>query len=209
MKSQMNFSFKDKKRIFAVVMAVILMGLSLSFLIRLDFGTDPCSSMLLGISDTLGITFGNIQVLLNALLFIIVILCDRSKIGWGTLVNMLLLGYCTDFFTWVIDNVLPLNAFNNLGIRIAVLIPALTLFIFSAAVYMAVDLGLVPYDATVYIIASKLEKIPFRVIRMCWDIAACIIGFLLGSTIGIVTVAMAFALGPVISWVTVRVNKIL
>jgi uncharacterized membrane protein YczE len=74
---------------------------------------------------------------------------------------------------------------------------------------MVVDLGLAPYDATVFILASKFKSIPFRVIRMSWDITACIIGFLMGSTIGIVTIAIAFALGPVISWVKVKINKLL
>lgn len=205
----MKFDLKDKKRIFAVFIAVIIMGLSLSFLIRLNFGTDPCSSMNLGISKKLGISFGNWQVIFNMMLFIIVILFDRSNIGWGTLANMFLIGYCVDFFTWLFNSFLPVDAFQNLGIRIVVLIPSLILFILAAGVYLAVELGSAPYDAVVFILASKLKKVPFRLVRMGWDITACIIGFLMGSTIGIVTVVMAFALGPVISWVQEKINKIL
>jgi uncharacterized protein len=209
MNTQMKFDLKDKKRILAVLAAVIFMGLSLSFLIRLNFGTDPSSAMGLGISNKLGISFGTWQFIFNLVLFIIVILVDRSQIGWGTIINMLLVGYSTDFFTWVFDYILPQDTFTSLEIRIVVLIPSLSLFILAAAVYMTVDLGSVPYDATVFIVASKLKNIPFRFIRMCWDITACIIGFLLGSTIGIVTIVVAVALGPVISWVKVRINKIL
>jgi uncharacterized membrane protein YczE len=209
MKTQMKFGLKDKKRIIAVLTAVILMGLSVSFLIRINFGTDPCSCMNLGISNKLGISYGNWLVLCNALLFIIVILYDRSQIGWGTLANMLLIGYSVDFFTWLFNLILPADAFSSMGIRIVVLIPSLTLFILTAGIYMAVDLGTVPYDAVVFILASKLKSIPFRIIRMCWDITACIIGFLLGSTIGIVTVIMAFALGPAIAWVKERISKFL
>lgn len=209
MKTHMKFGLKDKKKILAVILAVILMGLSLSFLIRLNFGTDPCSSMNLGISHKLGISFGNWQVIFNVILFAIILLYDRSQIGWGTLANMLLVGYSADFFTWVFDSILPDDAFTSFGIRVAVLVPALVLFIFTAAVYMAVDLGSAPYDAAVFILASKIKVVPFRFIRMCWDITACVIGFLLGSTIGIVTVTMAFALGPVISWVKLRIYKYL
>lgn len=205
----MKFDLKDKKRILIVLAAVIFMGFSLSFLIRLNFGTDPCSAMNLGLSRKLGISFGSWQVLFNALLFIFVILFDRSQIGWGTLANMLLVGYCADFFRWLFDFILPQNAFSTLGVRIVVLIPALLVFIVSAAVYMAVDLGSAPYDAVVFILASKLKKIPFRGVRMAWDITACIIGFLMGSTIGIVTVALAFLLGPVISWVKEKINVLL
>jgi len=207
MNTRMKFGLKDKKRIFAVFAAVIIMGFSLSFLIRVNFGADPCTYMNLGISDKLGISFGTWQLLLNAILFIFVILFDRSQIGWGTLANMVLLGYTVDFFRWCFDFIIPSHTFSSLIVRIVVLVPSLILFILAAAVYMSVELGSVPYDATVFIIASKLKRIPFRVIRMTWDISACIIGLLLGGAIGIVTVIMAFSLGSVISWVKSKVNR--
>lgn len=209
METQMKFGIKDRKRIFYVIAAVILMGLSLSFLIRLNFGTDPCSAMNLGISRHLHLSFGTWLVLFNGILFILVIIFDRSQLGWGTLVNMLLVGYSADFFKWLFNLILPDNAFDSLGIRIIVLIPSLFVFIVAAAVYMAVDLGSAPYDAIVFIIASKLKKIPFRLIRIAWDMTACLIGFLLGSTIGVVTVLIAFLLGPVIAWVKEKINRFL
>lgn len=206
-KANMKFDLKDKKRIVAVLTAVILMGLTLSFLIRINFGTDPCSSMNLGLSSHLGISFGSLQLMFNAILFIVVILQDRSQIGWGTLANMILVGYSADFFKWLFDFFIPSDAFTSLGIRIAVLIPALILFIFSAAVYMAVDLGLAPYDAASFILAEKMKPLSFRVVRISWDLLALTIGFLLGSTIGIVTLAIAFALGPVITWIKTKINR--
>lgn len=205
----MKFGLKDKKRILYVLLAVFMMGFSLSFLIRVNFGTDPCSAMNLGIARHLHLSFGNWQVLLNLILFLIVIAFDRSQIGWGTLANMILIGYTVDFFRWLFDLFLPDNAFGSLSVRILVLIPALFLFIVAAAVYMAVELGTAPYDAIVFIISNKFKKIPFRLIRITWDMTACLIGFLLGSTIGVVTLMMAFLLGPVIAWVKEKINHFL
>jgi len=205
----MKFGLKDKKRIVAVLMAVICMGLSLSFLIRVDFGTDPCSTLNLGVASKLGISFGTWQVIFNGILFLFVIRFDRSQIGWGTLANMILVGYSADFFTWLFDLILPADLFTHLTVRWIVLVPALTVFVFSAAVYMAVELGTAPYDAIVFVISSRIKKIPFRYIRMAWDLAAATIGFLLGSTVGIVTIAMAFALGSVISMVKKKINRFL
>jgi uncharacterized membrane protein YczE len=204
----MKFSFKDKKRILTVLTAVIFMGFSLSFLIRVNFGTDPCSCMNLGISGRLGISFGTWQVILNVIMFLIVAVLDRSHIGWGTLANMFLVGYCADFFKWLFDQLLPAEAFTHFSVRILVLIPALLLFIFSAAVYMSVNLGTAPYDACVFILASRLRFLPFRGIRMAWDITACIIGVLTGNRLGIVTVAMAVLLGPVIAWVHSKIEML-
>ena len=205
----MKFKIENKKRLIAVLIAVFFMGLAVSLLVRVNFGTDPCSSLNLGISSKLGISFGTWQVIFNSILLVLVFLFDRSQIGWGTLANMILVGYIVDFFTWVFDRLLPSNAFESLGIRIIVLIPSLALLILSAAVYMAVELGSAPYDAVAFILARKLKKVPFRVVRMVWDITAAVIGGLLGSTIGVVTVVIAFALGPVITWVKEKVNKVL
>lgn len=204
----MKFSFKDKKRILTVFLAVITMGFSLSFLIRVNFGTDPCSSMNLGISDKIGISFGTWQVFLNVMLFLIVILIDRSNIGWGTVANMILVGYSADFFMWLFNLILPTDFFTSVVIRIIVLVPSLIIFILAASTYMSVDLGTAPYDAVSFILAAKIKIIPFRVVRMGWDIAACLIGFLTGGSVGVVTIVMAFLIGPVIVWVRSKLDTL-
>ena len=70
------------RRLISVILAVIVMGFALSWLVLVNFGTDPCTSMNLAISGRLGMSLGNWQALLNCLLFIIVILWGREYIGW-------------------------------------------------------------------------------------------------------------------------------
>ena len=206
----MQFRNVDKRRLVLVVLAVVLLGFTLSFLNKTNMGTDPCSLFTLGLSRKLGISMGNIQALLNSLLLVIVIFCDRSQIGWGTLANMFLVGYSFDFFTWLNSLWIPDEIYTSMAVRIGITIPMLFIFIVAAAVYMAVQLGTAPYDAIPFIIAQKIPKVPFKLVRMAWDISFSVLGVLLGSTLGIVTVVMAFALGPVISWASVKlVDKLL
>ena len=203
----MKFNINDKKRIVALMIAIFIMGLTLSFLIRLNFGTDPCSTMNLGISSGLGISFGVWSVLFNSILFVFIIIFDRSHIGWGTLANMILIGFIADFFGWIWDKVLLDQIFESILIRITILVPTLIVFIFAAAVYMAVELGTAPYDAIIFIISKKISFIPFRFLRIIWDILACLIGLLVGGKIGIITITLALLLGPVISWVKEKLLK--
>ena len=206
----MQFRNVDKRRLVLVVLAVVLLGFTLSFLNKTNLGTDPCSLFTLGISRKLGISMGNIQAILNSLLLILVIFCDRSQIGWGTLANMFLVGYSFDFFTWLNSLWIPDEIYTSMAVRIGITIPMLFIFVMAAAVYMAVQLGTAPYDAIPFIIAQKISKVPFKLVRMAWDITFAVLGVLLGSTLGIVTVVMAFALGPVISWASVKlVDKLL
>lgn len=196
----MKFLHIEIKRLVLVVIVVIVMGLCLSFLEPCGFGTDPCTCMNLGISRKIGMTLGNWQALLNCILFLVVIVFDRGQLGWGTVANMFLVGYSFDFFTWLNAKWMPEGAFDFMPARILIVIPALFVFVLAASAYMASDLGTSPYDAVPFIIASKCKKIPFRIVRMIWDISVCIIGFLFGSTVGVVTLIMAFVLGPVIAW---------
>lgn len=210
----MRFSLKDKKRIALVIIAVILMGLALSFLNRTKLGGDPFTFMNLGISDRLPISFGTWEAIFNLLLLGIVLGFDRSRLGIGTIANMFLVGYSVDFFTWLENCFINFDFLSSWTMRILVAAPALALFIVTAALYMCCDMGVAPYDGLVYIIHEKLcqktgRRLPFKFIRMCYDSIGCIIGFLLCGYIGVITICIALFLGPVISMMNEWLKKIL
>ena len=194
-------------RLIVVVLAVVVMGFSLSWLLLVDLGTDPCTLMNNSISAKIGMSLGNWQALLNILLLVIVVIFGGRNLGFGTLANMFLVGYSIDFFSWIWDKVLPENIFTSWTVRIIILVPALIIFVLAAAVYMNVDMGTAPYDAIPFIISQKLPKVSFRMIRMIFDFSVITIGILFGGKLGIVTVLMALTLGPVIAWVGKVMNE--
>lgn len=197
------------KRLIAVILSVIVMGFALSWLVLVDLGTDPCTSMNLAIAHKLGMSIGNWQALFNSFLFIFVILWCRENIGFGTLANMFLVGYSLDFFSWLWGKVLPEGAFSSMAVRIGVLFPALLLFVLSAAVYMDVELGTAPYDAIPFLVSKKLPNVPFRVIRMAFDFTVIVLSLIFGGKVGIVTILMALTLGPVIAWAGKHMERFL
>ena len=193
-----------------MLFSVIMMGFCLSWLILVNWGTDPCSAMNLAISARLGISFGTWQASLNIALFIIVILCGGNDIGYGTFANMFLVGYSSDFFSWVWSKVLPAGFLDPMGIKIAVFVVAIIVFVFVAAIYMDSGLGMAPYDAIPFIIKDKvLKKVPFKVIRTALDFTAILISVVLGRKVGIATICMALLLGTVIEFVGHKMKKIL
>jgi uncharacterized membrane protein YczE len=189
------------KRLILVVIAVITMGFSLSWLVLVDMGTDPCTSLNLAVASKLGLSLGTWQATFNCMLFIIVLIWGRHMIGFGTLANMFLVGYSVDFFSWLWSRVLPEGLFTSWTVRICVLIPALAVFILAVAVYIDVQLGTSPYDAIPDILYRHQKRFSYRLLRCFYDIAVTIIAFFLGAKIGIVTIVMGFTLGPVISLV--------
>ena len=193
----------NKRRILLVLFAVIGMGFSLSFLIRTNLGGDPYTCMNLAISDCLGLSFGHWQALLNVVLLVVVLLCDRTLFGIGTLANMFLVGYCVDFFTWAENFFLP-ETITSVAARGLIAIPALVVFIISAALYMSCELGTAPYDAVSFLLhkgitkARIFAKLPFRAVRIPYDFIACGICLLFGGSIGLVTIFISLFLGPMV-----------
>lgn len=191
---------KFKNRLIMVILGVLIQGFGLSWIIEVSFGTDPCSAFTQGVISHVPLSFGTAQLLINIILFVVVFFADTGLIGFGTIANMVFIGYISDFCRFIYSKTLPAELFQNTTTRIIILIPALIVFILGAAMYMTAGLGTSPYDAIAFIVSERAENIPFKFIRMSWDIIFLLFGWIMGGNIGVVTFAVAFFLGPVITW---------
>lgn len=204
-----NIFHKEKLavRVLLAVLGVFTMGFSMSVLEILSFGTDPFTCMNIGISSVTGLSLGTVALLVSAFLFLYVIFADISKIGIGTLVNMVGFGYTVDLFRLIWRSV-GFTAPPTGVWRILLLCVMLAVFILAVAVYLAADLGSAPYDATPEILSGKL-RIRFVYVRIVWDVTAVLIGFFLGSKVGVTTVVCAFLVGPAAAMVRRAVDRML
>ena len=184
-----------------ILCGVTAQGMGLSLLRSINLGTDPCSCLTQGVTNFLPLSFGTCQLLCHLVTFLFVIRYDLGMIGFGTIGNMCFLGYISDFFRWVWALLLPAGFFEGVENRYILLIPSLAVFLLGAAAYMCAGLGSSPYDALPFIISGHVKKVSFKVVRMLWDIGFMAAGFLLGGDVGIVTILVAFFLGPIIAWV--------
>ena len=202
------------KRNVVMLFAVFMMGVCVQFLNLTNLGPDPCSALNYGVSAHLGMSFGNYQLLFNIILFLIVVVQDRTLFGTGTLGNMIVVGYAADFTGWVLKQNGMMSYFEtmNLGKGIGIMIPTLLVFLVAAALYMNCGLGTAPYDALPFLLHQKLEKaakktIPYKFVRILYDGIATVAAFLAGGSVGIVTVLMVFTLGPCVDLVSGLVKK--
>lgn len=191
---------KLPRRIIVMLVAVTFMGLGTSLCIMANTGADPCSTMNLGLSSKVHLSFGVFQALMNiVLLVIVVIFSGRSFIGLGTIGNMFICGFAADFFRSVFGSILDPASFGW-DIRIALTLIGALIVIAGCSLYMTANLGMAPYDCIAFVIInrSKKRKLPYRWVRMTQDALALIIGFLCGATVGIGTLIMVFITGPLI-----------
>lgn len=193
------------RRLLALASSLTAMGICIAVFKTVGFGTDPCSTFTLGVSARTGVTFGTCQLLFNLLMFLPVIRCDLSRIGIGTIGNMVGVGYIADFCMTVISRKIPPEGLS-LTARILMFAVSMAIFLVAASFYMVVDLGVAPYDAIPQLIAARSRKLSYRWVRILWDVSSLSVGFLLGSAVGLTTLITGFFLGPAIALVSKRVQ---
>ena len=193
------------RRLAVLTVSLIVIGVCVAVFKTVGFGTDPCSTFTLGVSARTGISFGTCQLAFNLLMFLPVIRLDLSRIGVGTVANMVGVGYMADFTMWLMSPHIPPEGLS-IVVRIALFAVSMAAFLIAAAFYMVVDLGVAPYDAIPQLIAARTNRLSARAIRMLWDISILSLGFLLGSTVGLTTLITGFCVGPAIAFVSSRVR---
>ena len=197
--------------------AVIMMGVFVSILVELGWGTDPASFMNLNIASALHWGLGNTEVLVYGLMLVFTFIFGAHLIGFGTLANMILIGYVVDICRWIWDKIgfVQILTAGNFSLRIVIFIIALLLFVVVASIYINAQMGVAPYDAMPNIISGWFPRTPFFIVRIIFDLSAVVIGVLAGKLAGgiqgsvIGSIAMSLLLGPAISLVAKPLKKIL
>ena len=64
-----------------MLVSVIIMGMCVSLLVMTSFGPDPASAMNYGIASIVGLSFGTYQLVFNVILFLFILIADRSLLG--------------------------------------------------------------------------------------------------------------------------------
>ena len=188
------------RRLAAIFLAHVFMGLAVVFLRLSLFGNDPFSCMNLGYSIVSGLSYGECVILFNLCLIIPVWFLDKSYVQFGTLVNMFLLGPIADVW-YNILSVYPVLNEATPTVRVILLIGGVLVTTLSCSFYMCTKFGMGPYDAIGWIISARSGgRMKFRSARVAIDVIAVATGFFCGSIVGLGTLIMATGTGPLINF---------
>lgn len=198
------FSEYTVRRVTFVFVGIIIAGLGISINRLVNWGIDPWSTLSAGLSMGTGVSFGTIMLALNLVILVPIFLISRQLVNLGTVVNMVLLGYASDFFVWLLAPVMGTEILEaNTVLRVGLMLVGIVVTCFGCALYMRPNLGAGPYDAIGWAIEKATnKKFTYRWNRICTDVLAAGIGFLFGATLGVVTIVMAFMTGPLVQWFT-------
>lgn len=171
----------------------------------MNMGLDPFTAINTGASELLGFTLGNYQLFVNAAILAIILFFDRKIIGWGTIFNLVLVGYMIEFFISMLESFIDPTQFAFI-VQLLITVVAILIFTFGVALYMDADLGVSPYDAIAPVITDRVSA-SYKTVRMIQDIVVVITAWILGGPVGVSTFITGFMAGPLIDFFSNRFTR--
>ena len=199
------FSINGKEFIWKALMSLIgisLISFGTALSQTMNMGLDPFTAINTGASELLGFTLGNYQLFVNAAILAIILFFDRKIIGWGTIFNLVLVGYMIEFFISMLESFIDPTQFAFI-VQLLITVVAILIFTFGVALYMDADLGVSPYDAIAPVITDRVSA-SYKTVRMIQDIVVVITAWILGGPVGVSTFITGFLAGPLIDFFSNR-----
>ncbi|GEK32773.1 YczE/YyaS/YitT family protein [Kurthia sibirica] len=175
---------------FVTGLAVLAFGVALTIKGQ-RYGVGSWDVLHVGLFNTFGLTIGMWSIIIGLIIIIISALVLRTLPKIGTIANMLLTGTFIDIFNALIPEV------HTASIQLLYFVLGVIILGIGDAIYIAAGLGAGPRDSLMLIAVDKM-KLSITVARTGMEFFVAVAGYLIGGPIGLGTVIMVFALGPVI-----------
>jgi uncharacterized membrane protein YczE len=171
---------------------LFLFAAGIVLLLESDLGLAPWDVLNQGVSEHTRLTFGLANVAV-AVVVLAVAWALGARVGAGTVANALVIGLMVDGLRFV-DAVDKLSQ-QPLPARIAMMVAGILTIGVGSGFYMGAGMGAGPRDSLMLVLAQRTGT-RIGVVRAALEIAVTVVGFALGGTVGIGTVAFALGVGP-------------
>lgn len=176
-------------RLVRLYLGLVLFGVSLALMVRADLGLGPWDVLHQGVAQRLHIPIGWVVIGVGAVVMLAWIPL-RERPGIGTLSNLVVVGLVADGALAV------LPAPGPLAVRTAFLVVGIVGTAVGTGFYVGAGFGPGPRDGLMTGLARR--GLSIRLVRTSLEVGVLVIGFLLGGSVGIGTVAFALGIGPLV-----------
>lgn len=178
------------KRITKLIFGLFLYSLGSFLTIQANIGLAPWEAFSMGGAYLTHLSYGNI-VVITGLIIIVIDFALKEKIGFGTILNAILIGKFVDLIQFT--NIIP--KISNLGLGLLMLLLGQVVICIGSYFYIGSSLGCGPRDALMVALGKRIPKIPIGAIRGLLEGTVLIIGWLLGAKVGIGTAIYVLGIG--------------
>jgi uncharacterized membrane protein YczE len=186
------------RRFAQLLVGLGLFGAGLALMVRSELGLGPWDVFHQGISRRTGASIGTVNILVGVVV-VLGWIPLRQRLGIGTLLNTVLVGATMDaVLAWV-------DPLDGTAQRWAALLVGIAIGAAGVALYIGAGLGTGPRDGLMTGFAARSGH-SIRAVRTTMEVAALVLGWLLGGDVGVGTVIFAGAIGPLLQYGLGRVT---
>lgn len=179
------------RRVVQLAIGLVAFGLGIALMLQSRLGVPPWDVLHQGLAERFGLTVGIWSIIVSAAVLLLW-LPLREPYGLGTLLNALIIGVAIDGFALVIPE--P----EAMAWRITLLGGGIVMIGLASGMYIGARLGPGPRDGLMTGIAKLGPSV--RLTRTVIEVVVLALGWLLGGTFGVGTVAFALFIGPIVQF---------
>ncbi|MFC0099691.1 YitT family protein [Micromonospora marina] len=184
-----NLRHRPVRRLTQLYAGLVLYGVSMALMIRSELGLDPWDVFHQGLARQTGLSFGTVTIAVGTLVLLLWIPL-RQRPGLGTVSNVVVIGLVVDATL----TVLPPG--EGMPARVALLVAGIVANGAATGLYLGAGLGPGPRDGLMTGFVARHPRFSVRLVRTIIEITVLALGWLLGGTVGLGTVAYALTIGP-------------
>lgn len=185
------YSLRTVKLIFGL----FLYGAGSYLTIQANIGLAPWEAFNIGVSQALNVSYG-VFAASSSLLIVFIDFLLKEKIGFGTLLNALLIGT----FTSGLLKLNPVPMMQSFLPGLGVMLLGQLVICLGSYFYMSAALGCGPRDAIMVAIGKRLPKAPIGLIRGLIEGTVLLVGWLLDAKVGVGTIISVFGIGFILQF---------
>ena len=178
--------------------ALLSLGVALTVQAPL-IGVGSWDVLHIGLTNTFGLSIGTWSILIGIIILTIDGIMMKRFPKLGTILDMLLTGVFIDVFVAILPSATTFQG------QLFAFIAGFFLLAFGCGMYIIGNIGVGPRDTFMLLIVNKIGW-SVQKARTIIEVTVAVFGLILGGPLGIGTVIMAFALGPVVQW-SMQLNR--
>jgi uncharacterized membrane protein YczE len=183
---------------------LVFYGLGMALMIESRLGLTSWDVFHQGLSRVTGLSFGWVVILLGVPILVLWIPL-RQRPGFGTVANLVVIGFVVDGALATVPAPAPV------WLRIGYLVAGIVVIGLGTGLYIGARMGPGPRDGLMTGMVARFPQLSIRLVRTVMELSVLGLGWVLGGTVGIGTLAFALSIGPLaqvfIPMFTVRVPE--
>lgn len=183
------------KRLIRLIFGLFLYALGSYMTIQANVGLAPWECFQTGIMYKTGIMYGNIVVGVGVIIILIDFLL-KEKIGFGTILNAMLIGKFVDLLNYI--DLIP--RLDNFPLGIGLLFAGEVVLCVGSFFYIGASMGAGPRDSMMVALGRRLNKLPIGVVRGILEATVLFLGWMMGAKVGIGTVIAVFGISTIMEY---------